>query len=105
MAERITKYTEERHEYGCDDPGQPAPGVMQVFYENGDPVMVDFLCPCGCGNRAPTHLVPPGQTKKPNDRHWNYSSGPNGPTLDPSIRWTGGCLAHFTITDGQVKFH
>lgn len=99
MGERINIYTEERHEFGGVDPGKPLPGVMQVFYENDSPVMVDFLCPCGCGNTCPTHLVPAGQAKQANDRHWNYSPGP---TLSPSIRWVSGCMSHFTITGGKV---
>ena len=95
-------YTEQVCEFGGPDPGKPQLGVMQVFMEDGVPSMVDFLCPCGCGNTTPTHLVKPGQQKQPNDRHWEYSPGP---TLRPSIRWTSGCKAHFTITEGRVEFH
>ena len=100
--ERILSYTEEQHEFGGLDPGKPVPGIMQVFMDEGAPSMVDFLCPCGCGHTVPTHLVRPGTTKMPNDRHWHYAPGP---TLSPSIRFTGGCYAHFTITNGVVKFH
>ncbi len=95
----ITSYTVERHEFAGVDPGVPPPGVMFVFVADGKPVMVDFRCPCGCGATVPTHLG------LPSPRHWEYSDGPNGPTLSPSIRFTGGCKAHFTITDGRVKMH
>lgn len=98
--EPITKYTEERHEFGAEDPGRPAPGVMQVFYLDGKPAMVDFLCPCGCGSTVPTHLVDPGE--QPKGRRWCYSPGP---TLTPSIRFLGGCKAHFNITNGAVIVH
>lgn len=103
--DKILSYTEERHEWG--EPSSPAnetppPGVMFVFYKDGVPVMVDFLCPCGCGSTCPTHLVPPGEDKKPNDRRWNFSAGP---TLSPSIRYVGGCKAHFNITNGKTVFH
>ena len=100
MSEPITRYVEERHEFGAADPGKPAPGVMQVYYEGGVPVMVDFLCPCGCGNTVPTHLVPPGEPHK--DRRWAF--GP-GPTITPSIRFLSGCKAHFNVTGGAVVIH
>lgn len=92
----ITTYTEQRCEFGGTDPGVPAPGIMQIFYENGVPTMVDFRCPCGCGRTCPTHLG------LGSPRHWTYSPGP---TLSPSIRFTGGCKAHFTITGGKVTMH
>jgi hypothetical protein len=96
------KYVEKKVQFGGEDIGKPEPGVMLVFEENGIPLMVDFLCPCGCGNTTPTPLVAPGQVKQPNDRHWNLSRGPNGPTLTPSIRWLSGCKAHFHITNGEA---
>jgi hypothetical protein len=99
---KAERFTEERFEFAGPDPGPPKPGVMQVFVENGVPTMVDFLCPCGCGNTCPTHLSPPG---KKTEHHWLYAQGPNGPTLSPSIRWTGGCMAHFNIDDGKVTMH
>ena len=85
-----------------DDAGSltPEPGVMTVITENGVPVMVNFLCPCGCGMECPTHVVEPGKPRPP--RRWVYSPGP---TLSPSIRWVGNtCHAHFKITDGKVDF-
>lgn len=100
------KYTEQRCEFGGPDPGDPQPGIIQVFYENGIPLMVDFLCPCGCGRTCPTHLLSPGQEKKPNDRHWEFRRGRDDTvTLLPSIRWTSGCRAHFNITDGEAVIH
>jgi hypothetical protein len=98
----ILEYTEERHDWGESGEGKPPPGVMWVYYCLNEPKMVDFLCPCGCGNTCPTHLTTPDRPKQPNDRRWNYSPGP---TLSPSIRWTGGCKAHFTITGGKVTMH
>lgn len=95
MSTPITNYVEEKHDF--DDGieyGTPAPGVMLVFYENDKPHMVEFLCPCGCGKTCPTYL---GQQSP---RHWEYSPGP---TLRPSMKYTSGCKAHFTITDGKVK--
>ncbi len=110
MAEKILSYTEVSYDFGISDPGNPKPGEIFVFYETKDgvkfPSMVEFLCPCGCGYPCPTHLIPPGQEKKPNDRHWEFSRGPSGGvTLSPSIRWNGHCRAHFNITDGKTFFH
>jgi hypothetical protein len=96
----ITEYREERHEFGNNTlSGLPPPGVMWVFMENGEPCSVDFLCPCGCGSSCYTPL------RMNHPHHWNYSKGSNGPTLSPSIRYTGGCKAHFNITDGKVIIH
>ena len=101
---QILSYKTVRCVFGGPDPGKPEPGIIQVFMEDGVPSMVDFLCPCGCGNTCPTHLTSPGEEKKQNDRRWQFSEGPNGVTLSPSIRWLNGCKAHFHITDGQTKF-
>lgn len=98
------RYVEVKCSFGGPDPGPPKPGEMQVFCDERDvPLMVDFLCPCGCGRACATHLLEPGQVKKPNDHHWEFERGPNGVTLRPSIRWRGGCKAHFFITDGEAK--
>lgn len=76
---------------------------MQVFYENDVPMMVDFICPCGCGRAAPIHLKPEENGKQ--DRLWVFKRGPSGGVmLSPSIRWTGGCYAHFYIKDGKSEF-
>lgn len=100
MSEPITQYREERHDFGAEGlPPFPAPGVMWVFIENGEPVAVEFLCPCGCGRTRYTPL-------RGNHPHrWEYSQGSNGPTLTPSIRCTGGCKTHFNIIDGKVIMH
>lgn len=96
----ITEYREERHPFGADNlPLAPPPGVMWVFMENGVPVSVDFRCPCGCGSSCYTVL------RGNHPQRWDYSLGPNGPTLTPSIRYLGGCKAHFNITDGKVIMH
>jgi hypothetical protein len=96
MKTPITKYTERHYDFITDQPWPLLPGVMFVFHEDGKPHFVDFLCPCGCGHSVPTYLN--GQ----HPRCWAYSPGP---TLSPSIRFTGGCLAHFTITGGNVTIH
>lgn len=98
----ITRYVEVVYEFGTDYP-TPEPGVMAVVCEGGVPVMVDFLCPCGCGRTCPTHLVPPGEPHK--GRRWAFRREPNGVTLVPSIRYLSGCKWHFNITNGAVIVH
>jgi hypothetical protein len=98
MTTPISQYREERYGFGAIGL-IPEPGIMWILIENGQPVAVDFLCPCGCGRSCYTTL---GLN---HPRKWVYSSGPNGPTLSPSIRWLSGCKSHFTITDGKVTMH
>lgn len=93
----ITEYREERHPFGAAGLPDVVPsGVMWVFMEDGQPVAVDFRCPCGCGASCYTPL------RMNHPQRWDYSQGPNGPTLTPSIRYLGGCKAHFFITDGKA---
>lgn len=104
MGQPISSYVEERHELG--EPGLPATppsGVMWLFTEIGQPdpldakiVAVEFLCPCGCGSSCYTPL------EGPHPHCWSYSPGP---TLTPSIRFLGGCKAHFNITNGKTVIH
>ena len=100
MSQTTLVYVEERYPFGVENlPRTPPAGVMWVFVENDAPVSVDFLCPCGCGSSCYTPL------RGNHPQRWEYSKGPNGPTLKPSIRYFGGCKAHFTITDGKVEVH
>lgn len=98
------RYTEVRHLFGSADvPEQIPSGVMLVLVnEQGVPQAVNFLCPCGCGNECYTPLTTPERPRKDNRPIWDYESGP---TIKPSIRYTGGCKSHFTITDGEVSMH
>ena len=81
------------------------PGVMRVLYVNGIPQMCEYLCPCGCGMPHPT-FFPTDNRQRTAERHlWDFSRGPNGPTLSPSVRCLGGCKSHYNITDGKVIIH
>jgi hypothetical protein len=97
---RVSEYKEQV--CGWDDPdlGPPPPGVMFVFLKDGNPHMVDFQCPCGCGRSCQTYLTDGGL--QPEGRRWTYSKGPNGPTIAPSMSYHSGCGSHFTITNGKV---
>jgi hypothetical protein len=99
----IDSYKEEQHPFGADNmPRDPAPGVMWVYMLDGKVEAVNFLCPCGCGSQCYTPVDESGPTT---GRCWGFSRGQNGPTLTPSIRYLGGCKAHFNITDGKTIIH
>jgi hypothetical protein len=78
----------------------PLPGEFWTFVIDGKLESVNFLCPCGCGMECYTPVVPKGQPR--GQRVWEYEPGP---TITPSIRYTGGCMAHFNITDGKAVMH
>lgn len=96
------KYTERMVEFGTDWP-DPVVGEMVVVLKDAVPVMVSFVCPCGCGNLCPTHLRYTGYPRVNGFPRWDYT--PGQVTLSPSIRWTGACKAHFNITNGDPVFH
>src|SRR4051794_400261 len=79
------------------------PGEMWVIKETDGAVhAVDFLCPCGCGSECYTPVCRP-EDKKPNSRVWGFDEATL--TITPSIRYTGGCKAHFNVTNGRVVVH
>ncbi len=96
----ILEYETQDVKWG-DDRGKPAPGIMFVVKQGNKVRMLDFLCPCGCGYTVPTFVTEDPANKTQNV--WIYSDV-NGPTLYPSIRWQGGCKAHFHIEQGKVRF-
>jgi hypothetical protein len=104
----IESYREVRFDAdpeGCWNPPPLEPGVMHVLYVNGIPTMCEYLCPCGCGAPCPT-FFPTDKRKRGPERHlWDFSVGPNGPTLSPSVKHRGGCKSHYDISDGKVKMH
>lgn len=59
------------------------------------------LCACGeCKWETVTPLNEPEDEKKSG---WDYSEGPNGPTLYPSIgNQQFPCKSHYWVTDGKI---
>lgn len=98
----ILEYETKDVKWGGDF-GYPDGNVMFVVKQGDKVRMVDFRCPCGCGHCVPTHVTEEPHNKT--DLVWIYSNTGAGPSLYPSIRWTGGCKAHFNIEFGKVKFH
>lgn len=99
----IESYTEQRHKFGEAPSTAPEPGVMWVLTEDdGSVSAVNFRCPCGCGSECYTPVTDATKGQPKTERHWLYSEGP---TLSPSIRYMGGCKAHFNITNGKSIMH
>ena len=104
------KYREVRYDANADGcwPVTPIPiepGVMNVLYKDNIPIMCEYLCPCGCGMPHPMYFETSTLKRSPNRHLWNYSLGPNGPTLTPSVRCLSGCKSHYNITNGEVIMH
>lgn len=96
-------YVEQRFPFGeAPDVKDLRPGSFWAYIEDSKVVAVDFLCPCGCGHSCYTPVTDANQGQAKTERHWLYSSGP---TLSPSIRYLGGCKAHFNITNGRAVMH
>lgn len=58
-----------------------------------------FRCPCGCGD---TIMLSLSQKRRPS---WTVVSDWLGrPTLDPSVRQTGGCYSHFWLRRGSIEW-
>jgi len=99
MLDRFTTVIEKPFPLEAHDRSTPSVGEFWVFVEDGNPVAVEFVCPCGCGHNLHTPL---GLSSP---HHWEYRAGSEGPTLSPSVRWTSGCKAHFTVTNGKIHWY
>ena len=97
----IFEYKIENVKFGADNlPPEPPSGIMWVFYEGNEVWAVNFMCPCGCGSQTYTPI-----RKRKHGPAWNFKEDKDGPTITPSIRFIGGCKAHFNITNGKTVFH
>lgn len=103
MGDKIHEYTETRIPFGnIPVDARVNPGEFWTMVDAGKVVAVTFLCPCGCGSECYTPVTDATAGGVKSERHWLYSAGP---TLSPSIRYTGGCKAHFNIENGKTVFH
>jgi hypothetical protein len=72
-------------------PGKPEYGILYVSMEHNT---VLHLCPCGCGNKIVTPILP-GQ--------WTMTYNGEGITLYPSIgNWSLDCETHYWIRNSKV---
>ncbi len=103
----IVKHLDAHSALQAAETGQYPQGneFWTMVEQDGAVVAVDFRCPCGCGAECYTPVTDATKGQPKTDRHWLYSRGSSGPTLSPSIHYTGGCKAHFNITDGKVVLH
>ena len=97
---RIDRYTIQR----CVLRDITAPvGVMYVLYiEEGSaiPQAVAFMCPCGCGIEI---CLPVDGSRV--ETKWSLSiEDDNTPTITPSVAMRGGCISHYFITRGEVRW-
>lgn len=101
------EYVEKRLVFGEAPQGKPEPNEVWVMVSpDGERVeAVSFLCPCGCGSECYTPVTDADKGEPKTERHWLFSSKDGKVTLSPSIRYTGGCKAHFNITDGKAVMH
>lgn len=60
------------------------------------PERLSFVCPCGCG--AIGGVAVGGDSSK--HPIWQWNNDLNKPTVEPSIRFIGGCEWHGYLTDG-----
>lgn len=105
MGQSITEYIEQVHNFPHTD-GSPKDNEFWVLLSDGRAQAVTFRCPCGCGSECYTPVTDAtkGQVKSP--REWLFSREADGkPTLSPSIRYLGGCKAHFNITGLRTIIH
>ena len=74
-------------------PKELEPNVLYVSETYGTAA---HLCACGCGAKIRTPLGP---------TEWSVRSGPNGPTLRPSVgNWQLPCRSHYFITNGEIEW-
>lgn len=67
--------------------------------EDGEPYLIGMRCPCGCGRRLEM-IVSSDITP-----HWKVSVDSRGrATLDPSVHIQVGCLSHFWLRKGRVRW-
>lgn len=101
----IAEYVESIHSFPHTD-GSPKDNEFWTMLNDGVVEAVTFRCPCGCGSECYTPVTDATKGQSKTERCWLFSREPSGrPTLSPSIRYIGGCKAHFNITDGKTVMH
>lgn len=103
---KIDSYT-TRYRYVDDAWEAPPAGVFQVsLILSEDKVRIelcgaDYLCPCDCGEL----MYLPLSYDKADDVHtWGFLDVEKRPTVIPSVLHRLGCLSHYYIQDGKVKW-
>lgn len=83
---------------------QPAPqdlrsGVVYMVQGGGTPKWAVMRCPCGCGEKLQLSLNP---ARRP---RWTvHRDRLRRVSLQPSVRQTAGCFAHFWVRRGTIEW-
>ena len=75
--------------------GELEPGVLYYGERLG---FVQHLCACGCRLEVHVPTTGPGDT-------WRLTEGLNGPTMGGSFADRFHCRSHYSIIDGETKWH
>jgi hypothetical protein len=71
-------------------------GCMYLHENRGRPLVLEFICPCGCGDKIELSLI------AWTDPSWRIEGDFEFPSIYPSVRRVVGCRSHFWVKDGKV---
>lgn len=80
-------------------PEQLAEGLLHVVQDGDRRKWACMPCPCRCGRPLQLSLNPSRRPRWTVELDWLKR-----PTLNPSIRETSGCKAHFWVCKGRVEW-
>lgn len=101
FSEKLTEITSHRvSRYKAihveESPERLEIGCMYLQENRGRPLVLEFLCPCGCRDKIELSLV------ALTDPSWRLDGSLEYPTIYPSVRRTNGCKSHFWVQKGRV---
>jgi hypothetical protein len=83
-----------------DPPEQVKQGRLYIVGTADDPFQAVMACPCGCGRPIYLDLV-----RSRDAPSWKLDvSGPGLASLSPSVWRKDGCLSHFWLKAGQIRW-
>lgn len=75
------------------------PGMMYVSKKYST---TSYICPCGCGSLVSIPFKPgPYQSQS---FFWGYQENDTLVSLEPSVKMTSGCRAHYFIQQNKVNW-
>jgi hypothetical protein len=79
-------------------PNELEVGLLYLQTNRGRPLALEFICPCGCGDKIELSLM------EENRPSWRISEDLEFPSVSPSIRRVVACRSHFWIDEGEVFY-
>lgn len=74
------------------------------FWWTGEPPLrLNFVCPCGCGSVGGVSVRKDENDRGGNHPIWGWNENKEQPTIQPSIKFVGGCGWHGFLTNGIFK--